>query len=69
MLPRISSYAKRVLMVRPTSFFYNSQTSTDNKFMNTTAKDREETTQDAIREFKQLKNALLDCGVGVLEYA
>lgn len=40
-------YANKVLMIRPTSFYYNVSTATDNKFMEATKASREETTQQA----------------------
>ena len=44
-------YAKRVLMVKPTSFFFNEATATDNAFMSTTKATREETTAKALQEW------------------
>ncbi len=48
-------FSKHVLMIRPTSFYFNLSTSADNKFMSATTKSREETTRLAQTEFDNLR--------------
>jgi hypothetical protein len=58
-------YAKSVLMVRPTCFYHNAMTATDNAFMTVPKESKDETTRQALSEFKALQKGLEQAGVNV----
>jgi hypothetical protein len=62
---KVGSFAKRVLMIRPTNFYLNLEASADNKFMNSTTLSVAETTKLAQKEFDSLRYGLQNAGVEV----
>jgi len=58
-----SLYAKRVLMVRPTSFFFNDSTASDNTFMKKLKIPKSESTRLAQVEFDFMRAELETLGV------
>lgn len=61
-------YAKKVLMIRPTSFFFNTQTSGDNAFMTPSTETVEQTTNKAQLEFDTMRKQLESVGVEVVTF-
>jgi hypothetical protein len=52
-------------MVRPTCFYHNAMTATDNAFMTVPKESKDETTRQALSEFKALQKGLEQAGVNV----
>lgn len=77
---RLKYYAKTVMMVEPTKFFYNQETACDNEFMNDVDDDNmtEEATPTnemsfgvdniAVKEHQALRQKIEDSGVSVMCY-
>ena len=55
-------------MIRPTNFYFNTETATDNEFMNKVDEDSSVINKRAIEEFDQLKNKIEEAGVTVVQY-
>lgn len=56
------------MMIKPTHFFFNTETAVDNEFMSKGDEDNEVINKRAIDEFDQLKAKIEEGGVTVVEY-
>ena len=63
-----SNFARSVLMVKPTWFYLNPETSKDNYFMKQGVADESQIQSRILKEFNDIKSALQIGGINVLEY-